>query len=190
MATDLQRKLQVCHGTTKMRRKTIQSRGFSLLELLIVVAVVLVLAAITIPHLLRSRIAANEASAANAIRQISMAEVSYSSTYSAVGFAPDLATLGSPVGPCTADVTHACILDSVISSGGKDGYTFFAAGFAAGGGSVNTAFVASSAPQNFNKSGVRMFCAATDAGTLRVKQGSPGATPAPDVVTCMSYPNL
>jgi type IV pilus assembly protein PilA len=170
-----------------MNNRSHCERGFSLIELLIVVAIILVIAVITVPNLLRSRIAANEASAVNTVRQISTAEMSYSSSYPAIGFAPDLASLGGPGAGCVPSPANACILDSVVSAGNKNGYKFFAAGFAVGS-PIFTSFVASSAPQSFNKSGVRMFCIATDGGAVRSKPGAPGATPAPDVPTCIAYP--
>ena len=64
-----------------------KQKGFSLIELLIVVAIILIIAAIAIPNLLRSRIAANEASAVGSIRTINTAEVTYASTYADLGFA-------------------------------------------------------------------------------------------------------
>ena len=167
-----------------------RTRGFSLIELLIVVGVILIITAIAIPNLIRSRIAANEASAAGTIRQISIAEMSYHTTYSSVGFAPDLASLGGPAAGCSPSQAHACILDSVVSAGTKSGYQFFAAGFLGVGGTTNTTFVASSAPLVFNSTGVRQFCLATDDGVVRAKTGAPGVLPAPDVPTCLAYPIL
>ena len=75
-------------------------KGFSLIELLIVVAIILIIAAIAIPNLMRARIAANESSAVASIRTINTAEVSYSTAYPSSGFAAALANLGGAT-PCT-----------------------------------------------------------------------------------------
>jgi type IV pilus assembly protein PilA len=94
-------------------------KGFSLIELLIVVAIILIIAAIAIPNLLRSRIAANEASAVGSIRTVNTAEVTYASTYPDCGFAA-LSNLGGSGGTATG----AGLLDSVLSAGTKSGYSF------------------------------------------------------------------
>ena len=96
--------------------------GFSLIELLIVVAIILIIAAIAIPNLLRSRIAANQASAVGSLRVINTAEVSYSSTFNQ-GYSPDLASLGPPSSgnPTTS---AAGLIDSVLANGAKSGYQF------------------------------------------------------------------
>ena len=75
-----------------------KQKGFSLIELLIVVAIILIIAAIAIPNLLRSRMAANEASAVGSLRTINTSEVTYASTYPAYGFTC-LATLGATATP-------------------------------------------------------------------------------------------
>jgi len=90
-------------------------KGFSLIELLIVVAIILIISAIAIPNLLRSRMAANEASAVGSIRTINTSAVMYSATYPNVGFPPSLAALGGAA-PCTATTTNACLLDEVLAA--------------------------------------------------------------------------
>jgi type IV pilus assembly protein PilA len=165
-------------------------KGFSLIELLIVVSVVLILAAIAVPNLIRAKIEANEASAVETVRQITSAQLSYHTSYTQIGYSPDLASLGGPAGNCSPSPAAACILDSVVTTGNKAGYQFFSAGFDPGGLGMNTQFVSSSAPQNFNKTGVRDFCIATDDGSVRTQQGTAGGAPAPDVPTCIAYPLL
>jgi type IV pilus assembly protein PilA len=98
-----------------------KQKGFSLIELLIVVAIILIIAAIAIPNLLRSRIAANEASAVGSIRTINTAEVTYSSSYPDCGFTT-LDNLGGSGG----NTTGAGLIDSVLSGGQKSGYSFLA----------------------------------------------------------------
>ena len=97
------------------------TRGFSLIELLIVVAIILIIAAIAIPNLLRSRIAANQASAVGSIRTINTAEITYASTYNN-GYSPTLISLGPGTGNPTS--AAAGLLDSVLAGGSKSGYNF------------------------------------------------------------------
>ncbi len=78
-----------------------KQKGFSLIELLIVVAIILIIAAIAIPNLLRARIAANESSAVSSIRTINTAEVTYQSAYPTVGYAANLVSLGPGAGAQT-----------------------------------------------------------------------------------------
>jgi len=152
---------------------------------MIVVAIILIIAAIAIPNLLRAKIATNEASAADSVRQIATAQIAYAAAYPDLGYSLNLASLGGPAAGCNPGPATACFLDSVVSGGSKSGYQLFSAGFASGGG-PNTSFVASSAPLTFDITGVRDFCIVTD-GVLRVNPGGAGVVPAPDVNTCQGY---
>ena len=167
----------------------LNENGFSLTELLIVIAITLIIATIAVPNLLRAKIAANESSAVHSVREIMSAEHLYSSTYPQVGYATDLKSLGGPGGACSPSPITACILDSTVSSGNKSGYLLFAAGFSLVG-TINTQFVASSAPAVFNRTGKRAFCVAPADGSIRARLGVPGGVPAPDVATCLGYPLL
>ena len=100
------------------------SKGFSLIELLIVVAIILIIAAIAIPNLLRSRIAANQASAVGSLRTLNTAEVTYSSTYN-VGFTATMSYLAPPTtAGANPTSTAAGLIDSVLAGGSKSGYAF------------------------------------------------------------------
>jgi type IV pilus assembly protein PilA len=102
-----------------MRR---HSEGFSLIELLIVVAIILIIAAIAIPNLLKTKMAANQASAVASLRTLNTSEVTYSATYNQ-GFSSTLAQLGTPTSG-NATSAAAGLIDSVLAAGSKSGYSF------------------------------------------------------------------
>ena len=136
-----------------------KQRGFSLIELLIVVAIILIIAAIAIPNLLRARMAANESSAVASIRTINTGMITYNSTYPTVGYAATLTVLGG-VTPCTPSSTTACLIDSVLAAGTKSGYTFAATG---AGGPPAVQYYAKGTPVTVNQTGIRAFCSFEDA---------------------------
>ncbi|HEX2599688.1 MAG TPA: prepilin-type N-terminal cleavage/methylation domain-containing protein [Terriglobales bacterium] len=140
-----------------------KQKGFSLIELLIVVAIILIIAAIAIPNLLRARIAANESSAVSSVRTINTAEVTYQTAFPATGYALTLAALGGPAAACVPAVGNACLIDNVLSTGTKSGYAFAAVGAPANGSATNVVYTVGASAQIFNQTGVRDFCSNEDA---------------------------
>jgi type IV pilus assembly protein PilA len=152
-----------------------KQKGFSLIELLIVVAIILIIAAIAIPNLLRAKISANESSAVGSVRNIITAETSFNASYPQVGFALSLDLLGPGIGnlACPAGGPNpaigACLLDSALAGAAnptKSGYIFAAKGYNPDTTGALTSFVAGGTPASYNKTGVRAFCAGDD-GVLR-----------------------
>jgi prepilin-type N-terminal cleavage/methylation domain-containing protein len=155
-----------------------KQKGFSLIELLIVVAIILIIAAIAVPNLLRSRMAANEASAAGSLRTISTANVTYASTYN-IGFAADITNLGPPAGGgATADSDAADLIDSVLSGGVKAGYSFtYAPGTADAAGNIPT-YTTEATPVTPDSTGQSSFCVDHSAVVRKDPAGSaPGSDP-------------
>ena len=133
--------------------------GFTLIELVVAIAIILTLAAIAIPNLLRARMAANEASTVSSVRTINAAEVSYYSMFGA--YAPNLASLGGAA-PCSPTRGSACLIDDKLANAtagtGKTGYLFFVEG--SGDGSQ---YVVKAWPVTPNTTGTRSFCSTEDA---------------------------
>ena len=140
-------------------------RGFSLLEILIIVAIILTIAALAVPNLLRSKMSANEASAVSSLRTLNSACVSYSATWT--GFPLALSYLG-PGKPPTA--TAADLIDSVLAAGTKAGYTITYVSGPPIGGQVQT-YTLSASPSVLGQTGSRYFF--TDqTGVIRQNMGA------------------
>ena len=127
-----------------------KQKGFSLIELLIVVAIILIIAAIAIPNLIKSKMAANESSAVGSLRTITTAEIAYATACPAIGFSATLTELNAGA-TCTPMANE---IDSTLANGSKSGYNFTYAVDAAG--PPATAFHVVAVPQS-TSSGTRSF---------------------------------
>jgi prepilin-type N-terminal cleavage/methylation domain-containing protein len=149
------------------------AKGFSLIELLIVVSIILVIVAIAIPNFLRSRVAANQSSAVASLHTLGIAEMTYASTYGA-GYSYVMSYLASPTGGAGPTSTAAGLIDSVLASGTKSGYNFtYSPGAIDATGRVN-AFSFSAEPVT-STTGTQYYY--TDAsGVIRQNSTSPAGT--------------
>ncbi len=164
-----------------MRTPVRTSRGFSLIELLIVVAIILIIAAIAIPNMLRARLSANEAAAVSTVRTITTAEVGYLTNYPSIGYAAQLSDLGAG-GACVASSASACLIDDSLASAssapGRGGYVYTATG------NLGT-FVVTAVPAS-NAGGARSFCEVAD----NIPRVNVAGTTIANVAACMALPSL
>lgn len=156
-----------------------KQKGFSLIELLIVTAIILVIAAVAIPNLLRSRMSANEASAVASMRTTITAEIIYSSTYT-IGFSDTLIALsdgGTPascVAPSVPTVNAACLIDSTLAGGAKSGYLFT---YAASGSGTNSSYTLHGDPISVAYGQRHFYTDATDILRVNVAAAASASDP-------------
>jgi type IV pilus assembly protein PilA len=138
--------------------------GFSVVEILVVVMVIMVIAAIAIPNMLQARMRANEAAAVASMNVIHTAEVAYVGAYPEVGFAGNLADLGTHGSNCeTTSKSNSCIImDDALTSGLKDGYTFELVG---DGNHPNANYTLTAAPESAGATG-RCSYSANESGQI------------------------
>jgi len=159
-------------GWPEKNQRMRKQSGFSLLGLLIVVAIILIIVPIAIPNLLRARIAANGVSAVGSLLAFNIAQISYNSFYSTLGFATTLSALGGA--SCAPPGTNnSCMIDTQLASGTKSGYSFTLWDTS---GTPNATYQIRADPLSPNQTGVRYFWTFADA---IIRYGSALLTTAP-----------
>jgi type IV pilus assembly protein PilA len=149
-----------------------KQKGFSLIELLIVVAIILIIAAIAIPNLIKSKMAANEASAVGSLRTITTAEIAYSTACPTIGFAATLTELNTSA-VCQGGTNQ---IDITLSKGTKSGYTFPVT-LTTTGTPIST-FSETASPVSPGSSGTRYFFV-DQTGVIRYNQAATAAVTDP-----------
>jgi type IV pilus assembly protein PilA len=172
-------------GQLSMRN---QQKGFSLIELLIVVAIILIIAAIAIPNLIASRERANEAAAVEALRTLSESQASYNITYGqTTGYAASLAALG-PGDGTACNQTQACLIDAQLGCTAqpcaRGGFQYFMVSDFSSPPIQDYSFTAT--PLSWNQSGAKNFCAVED-GIIRYQIGGTASIAAVPHNTCMNF---
>jgi type IV pilus assembly protein PilA len=166
-----------------------KQKGFSLIELLIVVAIILIIAAIAIPNLLRSKMSAADSAAASTIRTLNTAQVTYATSYPSIGYAPTFTALGPNAAGCNS--TGACLIDNVLAASAngpspKGGYRYYLVGAALVAG-VTGDYGFTAEPIVLQSTGTQVYCSTADA-VVRYQLASPVVAPGAvvPIATCQT----
>ncbi len=155
-----------------------RQKGFSLIELLIVVAIILIIAGIAIPNLMQTKMPANEAAAISNLKTLNATCLTYLTLYN-VGYPAALSNLQSPSGGGTPSPAAADLVDNVLAGGSKGGYNYTYAPGAAVNGVIST-YTINANPIQPGKTGTRFFY--TDqSGTVRQNFGGPATGMSPPI---------
>jgi len=157
-----------------------------LIELLIVVAIILIIAAIAIPNLVRARMAANDSAAVSIIRTVNTSEVAYVTAYPTTGYATTLQALGPNGSTCAAPTAaSACLVDNVVgctaASCPKSGYMFFIANLVAGPPAAD--YTVSAGPLAINTTGTMNLCSNADS-VVRFNKAATALNAAETQINC------
>ena len=144
--------------------------GFSLIEVIVVIAVIMIIAAIAIPKLLRAKMVANESAAAASLRAIATVQVAYDATYQQ-GYAPSLSALGPPASP-PPTALKSDLVDSVLASGIRNGYSFVYVAIDNTGTGKPDAFTVNANPVSPGQTGEKYFYV-DQTNVIRYKFGGP-----------------
>jgi type IV pilus assembly protein PilA len=158
-------------------RRTRNASGFSLIELMIVIAIIMIIAALAIPNLLRARMSANESAAVAALRTLATQEVNYNSAWGS-GYSPTLASLGPPPPGTPASPTTSDLVDQMLASGIRGGYQFLYNPLIPSGSTAPTGFTVSAGPISPGITGEWYFFV-DQSNTIRQAYNTPATAASP-----------
>ncbi len=165
-----------------------KQKGFSLIELLIVVAIILIIAAIAIPNLLRSKMSASDSAAASTLRTLNTAQVTFATAYPSVGYAATFTLLGpNPTAGLCDSLTGACLIDNVLAAtplgpNAKGGYQYSMVVTTVG--TVTGDYGLTANPVVLNSTGTKVYCTTSDAVIRQQVASPPTAADSVTIAVC------
>jgi type IV pilus assembly protein PilA len=168
-----------------------KQKGFSLIELLIVVAIILIIAAIAIPNLLRSKMSASDSAAASTLRTLNTAQVTFATAYPSVGYASTFILLGPNATQGTCDATGACLIDNILAKTAlgpnpKGGYQYSMVATTVGTPPVTGDYGLTANPIVLNSTGTKVYCTTSDAVVRQQVAAPPTPADSVPIATCQT----